>query len=246
MDPLSTSERSVLRWGGAAGIVGAALLLSTFVIVGVFVGAAVLPPEQQVARFPDIRWARIAENGLYLAALALWLVHATAIERITRAGAAGAAMAGRTFVTLGSAMLAAGALPHVASMPLSDLYIAASGDLAERETVAFLWQTMMGVFDALLVTGLLLLPLGVVALGLAMRRSPLYGARAGMVAMGLGVVGFAAGLACLVEVSEVAALAFFSLIAFNAGFGWRMFQGSRVPGAAPAQTRTLREGWSAS
>ena len=38
-------EKSVLRWGGLAGILGGLLFIVVFVIVGVFVGANPAEPE---------------------------------------------------------------------------------------------------------------------------------------------------------------------------------------------------------
>src|SRR5687768_1383451 len=45
-------EKSVLRWGGLAGIVGGILLVAVFVIVGVFVGAPPAEPAGSVMIFP--------------------------------------------------------------------------------------------------------------------------------------------------------------------------------------------------
>ena len=59
--PTTQSERSVLRWGGLAGMLSAVLLLVVFGIVGAFVGTDPAAPEGLVARFPDIRAARIVE-----------------------------------------------------------------------------------------------------------------------------------------------------------------------------------------
>ena len=46
-------EKSVLRWGGLAGILGSILFILVFVIVAVFVG-----DPGGVERFPEIRTAR--------------------------------------------------------------------------------------------------------------------------------------------------------------------------------------------
>jgi hypothetical protein len=67
-------ERGVMRWGGLAGVASAFLLLITFGIVGIFVGADALAPAGLIERFPEIRAARIVENGLYLAVIALWFI----------------------------------------------------------------------------------------------------------------------------------------------------------------------------
>ena len=76
-------EKSVLRWGGLAGMLGSVIFVVTFVFVGVFVGdesAAV----DWVERFPEIRWARTVENSLFLAVLVLWVPHFLALYRVLR------------------------------------------------------------------------------------------------------------------------------------------------------------------
>jgi hypothetical protein len=50
-------EKSVLRWGGLAGILGGIIFILVFIIVIVFVGPDPTEPEAEVMRFPDIRAA---------------------------------------------------------------------------------------------------------------------------------------------------------------------------------------------
>ena len=45
-------EKSVLRWGGLAGILGAIIFVLVFVVVIVFVGADPAQPEGELVRFP--------------------------------------------------------------------------------------------------------------------------------------------------------------------------------------------------
>ena len=73
---------------------------------------------------------------------------------------------------LGLTMLAAGALPHAASVGIAELYHAPGGTEAERAVLAGVWQGNQGIANMLLVTGLAIAPIGVLGLGLAMRRSP--------------------------------------------------------------------------
>ena len=77
-------EKSVLRWGGLAGIVGGILLVAVFVIVGVFVGPDPAEPEGLVMRFPDVRAAHVVEEVLYLGILALWAIHFLALYHALR------------------------------------------------------------------------------------------------------------------------------------------------------------------
>lgn len=87
-------DRGVLRWGGLAGTLGGIVMIVVFVIVAVFVGADALEPAGNLERFPEIRAARTVENGLYLVALVLWMVHFLALYRALRATNLAAALFG--------------------------------------------------------------------------------------------------------------------------------------------------------
>ena len=227
--PTTQNERSVLRWGGLAGMFGAVLLLIVFGIVGVFVGVDPAAPEGPVSRFPDIRTARIVENGLYLAVICLWFIHVTALYHALRGHSLAPALVGRTLATLGLVALAVGALPHIATTPISNLYHAPGATAEQQATLVLLWQATQGIFDALLVTGLVVLPLGLIALGVAMRGSPAFGTLSGGLAIGLGVIGFASAVVGLVEVSEIVAIGMFALIIFHLVIGWKTYRLSREP-----------------
>lgn len=226
------NERSVLRWGGLAGVAGAVLLLTTFGIVGAFVGLEAADSEGYVARFPDIRAARIVENGLYLGAMALWAIHVAALYETLRGPRQASALFGRVLAMFGLVVLAVGALPHIATTPISDLYRAAASSPGTQATLAMSWQATQGMFEALLVTGMLVLPLGLVALGWAMRSTPAFGPWAGGLAIACGVVAFASGLVNLVEVSPSLAIGVFALIVCTLVVGWRMYRVSREPSRA--------------
>lgn len=240
MDLISAAanERGVLRWGGIAGMLGAVLMLVVFAIVGAFVGADPAQREGLIARFPDIRVARIFENGLYLGVMALWAVQAAALFQALRKQSLASALFGRTLANFGLILLAAGALVHIGTAPISDVYHAPGTPAAQQAALVPLWLAVQGVFDSLLVAGLLVLSLGVVGYGWAMRSSPAYGRGAGWMTVALGLAAFAAGVANLVEMSAIVAIAIFALIGFNLLIGWKTFRLSREPrhalAAAPA------------
>lgn len=112
----------MLRWGGLAGVSGAAVFILVFAIVAVFVQPGLTEPGEWIVRFPEVRAARTLENGLYLLALALWTVHHLALYRALRQARLAPALFGSALSLLGLTLLAAGALPHVATAPLSSLY----------------------------------------------------------------------------------------------------------------------------
>lgn len=223
-------DRRVMRWGGAAGVLGGALLAVVFVIVGAFVGTFA-GPDAELAAFPDVRVARTFENGLYLLVLVLWVVHFIALYRALRATSPAPALFGSGLGIVSMVVLAAGALPHVVTAPISDLYHAAGATPEEQATLAVAWRASQGVIDSLLVAGLVIAPIALLLLGVAMAQTPSFGTGRGRVAVGLGLAGAAAAVVALASPeSPVAALGMFALLAFHVVLGWRTF---RLPASSP-------------
>lgn len=217
-----------LRWGGLAGILGSAIFLFVFVFVGVIVGADPAGVEGAVNRFPEIRAARTVENTLYLAVLVLWAVHFLALYRTLRATSPASALFGAVVGIMGLAVLAAGALPHAATVAISDLYHAPGATAADQATLALVWQATQGIFNTLLVTGLVILPLSLVALGVAMLGAPAFGKVYGSLGVALGVVGIGTAGALLIDpLSFIAVAGFFALIVFHLVVGWKVHGLSR-------------------
>ena len=223
-------EQSVLRWGGLAGILGAIIFIAVFVVVIAFVGADPAEPEGSVMRFPDIRAARTVEDSLYLVVLILWIAHFLALYRALRGTSLAPALFGSVLGIVGLGVLAAGALPHVASAPISDLYHAPGATPEDQATLVLMWQATEGIFDALFGVGLLLVPIGLIALGVAMLGSPAFGTGFGRVSVALGVAGVVAASVLLVDpLSPSAFVGVLSLIAFHIVLGWKLYSLSRAP-----------------
>jgi hypothetical protein len=225
------------RWSGLAGIAGSALFIFVFIFVGAVVGA-----DASIAAFPDVRVGRTVENTLYLGVMILWIAPILALGRVLReAGRAAAAAYGTVLAVIGLAILAAGALPHVASVPIADLYHAPGATPADTAALEAAWQGNQAILTMLLVTGLVVEPIGVLCLGAGMLRSPSFGRGLAWASLALGAIGVAvAGVLLVDPLSPIAAVGFFALIAFHLGVGWRLVAMSRVPvdGAAwsPAVT----------
>jgi hypothetical protein len=224
------ADSRVLRWGGLAGILGSVLFLIVFVIVGVFVGADPTEPAGAVMRFPDIRAGRTVENGLYLVVLLLWVTHFLALYRALRGSSPAPGLFGSVLGIVGLVVLAAGALPHAASLPISNLYHAPGTTPADQALLALVWQGTQGIFNALLVTGLVILPIGVTLLGVGMLGSPAFGTGYSWASVGLGVVGLGAAVALLVDpLSFIAVVGAFAIIGFHLAVGWKVYRMSRAP-----------------
>jgi hypothetical protein len=223
-------EQSVLRWGGLAGILGGITFILVFIIVIVFVGPEPAEPEGEVMRFPDIRAARTLENSLYLLVLILWVAHFLALYRALRETSLAPALFGSVVGIVGLGMLAAGALPHVATAPISDLYHAPRATPQEQATLVLLWQATQGIFDALFIAGLAILPIGLIVLGVAMLGAPAFGKGFGWVSVVVGVVGVVAASVLLVDpLSPSAFVGVLALIVFHLVVGWKLYNLSRAP-----------------
>jgi hypothetical protein len=223
------ADKSVLRWGGLAGIGGGLLFILVFAWVIIFAGPDPAGLAGPITRFPHIESVRIVENGLYLAVLVLWVPSYLALYRRLGRTRPAPALAGSALGILGLGVLAAGAIPNAATSRLSDLYHAAEATAADRAALVLVWYGIQGIFDALLVAGLLVTAVGVVLLGQAMRADVALG-RAALLSMLLGAAGLAAGTATLIDpASPAAALGFFALIAFHLVLGWKVYRLSGRP-----------------
>jgi len=223
-----TPERSFLRWGGIAGMAGAALMLGVFLFVGAIVGPDPAGSDGPISRFPEIRTARTIENTAYLAVLVLWTAHVLALYRVVRGASPGTAIVGTTLSVMGLVVLAAGALPHAATVSLAQLYHAAGASAQDQAALVVAWQTTQGIFNALLVTGLALMPTGMVVLGIGMRATPVFGTRYGWTAVALGLIGAVAAVALLADPqSFIAVVGFFALILLHLVIGWKVNRLSR-------------------
>ena len=238
-------EKSVLQWGGLAGVLGGIIFILVFVIVGVFAGMGPV----DVMRFPDIRTALIVGDSLYLAVLILWVHHFLALYRALRETSLAPALFGSVLGILGLVVLAAESLHQPWQKPISDLYHAPGATLEAQATLVLLWQVTRGIFNALLVTGFLLLPIGVITLGVAMFKAPAFGKGFGGLSVVLGVVGVVAASVLLVDPpSPVAVVVMLALIVFHLVLGWKVYRLSRAPqgvlkiGERAGALKTMREG----
>lgn len=86
------------------------------------------------------------------------------------------------------------------------------------------------VINALLVTGLVLLPIGVIALGVTMFKAPAFGKGFGGLSMVIGILGVVAGIVLLIDPgSSIAIVSVLSLIVFHLVLGWKVYRLSRAP-----------------
>lgn len=165
-----------------------------------------------------VAWAAPTGHGLWTSTVR----PSAAAPRRTRPASA---LFGAALNVVGLVVLAAGVLPHVVTSRLSDLHHADGATPDDQATPTALWQANQGMFDALLLVGLLVMPIGVIAFGLALRRDPAFGKVVGNARVALGAVGLAAATVVLVDpLSAAAAPGVFALTAFHLVAGWRPYR----------------------
>ena len=219
---VSNASRAVLR----------TFFIVTFVLV--FAGPVGIEDPADLAgwvtRFPDIRAARIVENGIYLVALILEVTLFLALYRALRRTSLAPALFGSVLGILGLAVLMVSTIPHVAHAPLSDLYHAPGATPVDQATLALLWQATLGIFNAMLYVGFFVVPIGLIALGVAMLGAPAFGKGFGGVSVVLGVVGLVAAAFNMVDPSSmIGALSYFAMVIFFLVLGWKIHSLSRAP-----------------
>lgn len=222
-------EKSVLQWGGLAGILGSFSLIFAFVAEVGFGPSDIADAESLVMGFPDVKAALVVGNITYLAALILWVPLFLALYRALRGTSLAPALFGSVLGVLGLVVLAASALVIVAYSPISDLYHAAETTPADQATLVLLWQANQGILDMLLAAGFFLLPLGLVVLGVAMLGAPTFGKGFGGASVVIGVVGIVAAYFNMLDPASLAgAIVLVPLIVFLPVLGWKVYRLSRV------------------
>jgi hypothetical protein len=224
-------EKSVLRWGGLAGMLGGILFILTWVVI--IAGPVGMEDPADLAgwvtRFPDIKAARVVENVMYLMALILEVPLFLALYRALRRTSLAPALFGSVLGILGLVAMVVSTTPHVAHAPLSDLYHAPGATPEDQATLALLWQATWGIFDAMLYVGFFVVPTGLILLGLAMFGAPAFGKGFGGVSVVLGVVGLVAGAFNMVDPSSMIAVgSYFAIIIFHLVLGWKVYSLSRA------------------
>ena len=214
-------DRQLSRWGGVAGLAGVILLLGAGIVVGVL-GLPDASDVETLRDFADIESGRIAEHFLYLGALMLFALHVLVLHRLLSAAHPAAALFGTVMATFGLAMMAASSLLHVATSPLADLYTAPDTTPEDLRAIEYAWHGTQSVFDTMLATGVLLVPIGIVLLGVAMRSAPAFGPRLSSFSIGLGIIGIMGAVIAIVDPGSMASAASVLAIAlFHLSTGWR-------------------------
>jgi hypothetical protein len=214
-------ERQLARWGGAAALGGVVLMLLTFAVV-IAMDLPDASDAETLTDFADIDTGRIFENLFYLGSVILFTLHVPVLYQLLKTAHWAAALFGAALSTIGLAIMSASSLLHVSTSPLADLYTDPSTVPEGLPAIEYAWHGAQSVFDSMLATGLLLVPIGMVLFGVAMRRSRHFGPRLAWLAIGLGVIGAVGATVEVVDQSlEFSALSVLAIVVFHLTTGWR-------------------------
>lgn len=220
-DPETAHDGEVIRWGAIAGLGGVALMVGAVAVV-VGLGLPDASDAETLTDFADIESGRIAEHFFYLGAVVLFILHVLVLHRVLSATHPAAALFGTALATLGLGIMAASAVLHVSTAPLADLYEASDATPADQRAIEYAWHGTQSVFDTMLATGVLLVPIGIVLLGVAMRRTPAFSRRLAALSIGLGVAGILGAVISIVDTtSDASAAAVLAIVVFHLVTGWR-------------------------
>ena len=218
-----SADRQLSRWGGMAGLAGGILLVGSAAVVGAM-GLPDASDVETLTDFADIEAGRIAEHFLYLGALMLFALHVLVLHRLLRKAHLPAALFGTAVAEFGLVIMAASSVLHVSTSPLADLYSASDTPPEDLPAIEFAWHGAQSVFDTMLATGVLLVPIGIVLLGVAMRSAPEFGPRLAWAAITLGAVGIVGAVIAIVDPgSAFSAVSVLAIVVFQLIAGWRTF-----------------------
>ncbi|NNE97223.1 MAG: DUF4386 family protein [Acidimicrobiales bacterium] len=219
--PAEVQDRRLIQWGGIAGLAGVAAFIGTVAVV-VGLGLPAADDPETLTDFANIEGGRIAEHFFYLAALILFALHLLVLHRLLRPAHTAAALFGTAIAEIGLVIMAASSVLHVSTAPMADLYTASDTPPEDLAAIEYAWHGAQSIFDTMLATGVLLVPIGIILLGVAMWIAPGFGVRLGLVAMVLGVAGLIGAAWEIVDTaSDVSAAAVLSIVVFHLISGWR-------------------------
>jgi hypothetical protein len=224
------NEKSVLRWGGLAGILAFILWIVEMPLYG-----SVDPfTPGGLMRFPDVRTALGISTILMMAIAFLSVALVLAMYRTLRGSDLRFALFGSVLGVVGYIATALGdASTFFAFAPISDLNQAPTVTPETQATIVLLWQATQGITATFFFVGSLFMTLCFIVLGVAMLRAPAFGKRFGGVSILLGVIGLMGVLASLFVVGEIGmqlmGISAFANIIFLPLFGWKVYSLSRGP-----------------
>ena len=224
------NEKSVMRWGGLAGI----LAFIVWIVEMPLYGSVDPFTPEGLMRFTDIRAALGMSTILMMTIAFLSIALVLAVYRALRGTNLAFALFGGVLGVIGYIATALGdASTFFAFAPISDLNQAPAATPETQVTVVLMWQATQGITHTFFFIGSLFMVMCFIILGVAMLRAPDFGRGVGVVSIVLGVIGLVGVVASLFVPGETGAqvmgIAVFANLIFLPLFGWKLYRLSRGP-----------------
>ena len=220
--------KSVMRWGGLAGMLGGISFIITISTFLIFIQAAPATAEGEVIRYPDIRVATVVAQVAYFVAVVSLVPLILAMYRVLRESSLAPALFGSRLSFVGIVVYATGALPVVALSRISDLYHASGATSEQQATAVLLWQGIQGIFNETDTIGFACFMVGIIVLGVAMLRTPTFGKVLGVLSVVLGLIGVIGISLFAVDSASFSIFAILAFIVYPLLFGWKLYSLSKV------------------
>jgi hypothetical protein len=224
------NEKSVLRWGGLAGI----LAFIVWIVEMPLYGSVDPFTPEGLMRFTDLRAAlglsTILMMTIAFLSVALVLTLYLAFQETNLAFA----LFGGVLGVIGYIATALGdASTFFAFTPISDLYRVPAASPETQAAVVLLWQAIQGITHTFFFVGSLFMTVSFIVLGVSMLRVPDFGRRFGVASTALGAIGLVGVVASLYVPGDtgvqVMGIAVFANLIFLPLFGWKLYRLSRGP-----------------
>jgi hypothetical protein len=235
----TAQERSLLRWGGLSGLLGAVIFLLSIIFQVAFVGTGTTAAGAgPVIRFPAKETAIIIGQTLFLVGTVLVVPLYLTLYRALRSSSLAPALFGGAVSFLGLAVLAVESEPNVAMAQISAQYHAAGATATQQATAVQLWQATQGMFNEYDTCAYVFLSIGFIILGIALARAPKFGRLIGGMSAAFGVAGLVALASFPVDSGSFAPFALLTFAVFPLVLGWKLFglSGARQDPIPPAAT----------
>ena len=224
------NEKSVLRWGGLAGILAFIVWIVEMPLYG-FVDPFT---PKGLMRFTDVRAPLGISTILMMTIAFLSIALVLALYRALRGTNLAFALFGSVLGVIGYIVTAHGdASTFFAFSPISDLNQAPAATPGTQATIVLLWQATQGITHTFFFVGSLFMTMCFIVLGGAMLSAPDFGRRFGGVSIVLGVIGLVGVVASLFVPGEtgvqVMGIAVFANLIFLPLFGWKLYRLSKGP-----------------
>jgi len=225
-----SEQRSFLRLGALAGILGGVFFILTIVTLISF-GPSTTPATLSglVERFPSVRTGLTVGNFFYFLVSVSLLGLALGLYRAIRGTSPAPALFATILFVLGLGVTFTEDTTQVAFDPISNLYHASGATPVDQATLTLLWQSTQGMFNQLDTSATILIATGMIALGLVMFKAPAFGKVFGGLSVAVGVAQIVGMSFLSTNSASYAPFALLAFLIFPVVFGWKLLKLSRAP-----------------